>query len=180
MQRVRRVRAAVAGLDLVFTYAAALGGSNTIPYRVAQLPFQPGDRWLALEQTGTIPGGRLSLVLHLQGRLDPAQPIAGLLIDEWTEVIPAASAMTGLAFQYDRPNAQAPQALLLTVPAFGQQDWTVDTLSATLLDTIDLAKVRMVDSDSLRGAGQFLPALYFAFNPNGDTLSLDFRRVVET
>ena len=37
----------------------------------------------------------------------------GLLLDEWTELVPSARETTGIAFHFDRPNAVAPQAMLL-------------------------------------------------------------------
>ena len=178
VQRVCRIRPAVALLDLAFTYAVALGGDARVRYRVAQLPYAAGDRWIALDQPDDgLRGGRLSLVANVGGTLDSARPMAGLMIDEWTEVIPRASETTAVALQYDRPRAQAPQAILIAVPAAGQQEWTRDNLAAVLAETIELVKLRMLDLDALRGAGHFLPANYVAFNPDGDTVSTDFRRV---
>jgi hypothetical protein len=43
-----------------------------------------------------------------------------------------------------------------------------------LLETIDLAKLRAVDAEALNEIGHYLPALYFAFNASGDTVSTDF------
>ena len=37
-----------------------------------------------------LPDGRLSLVLQMGDAVDLAQPLAGLLIDEWVEVVPSA------------------------------------------------------------------------------------------
>ena len=57
------------------------------------------------------PGGRLSLVAHTplspKRRFD--RPLAGLLIDEWVEVVPSRQETTGLTFHYDQPNSAAPQ-----------------------------------------------------------------------
>jgi hypothetical protein len=43
-----------------------------------------------------------------------------------------------------------------------------------LTETLDLAKLRAVDSDALAECGQFLPALCFAFNAKDDAVSTDF------
>ena len=40
----------------------------------------------------------------------------GLLIDDWTEVIPVKDETTGIAFNYNQPNAMPPQAFALAVP----------------------------------------------------------------
>jgi len=40
---------------------------------------------------------------------------------------------------------------------------------------MDLARVRAVDLDAVDGGGQLLPALYFAFNTSGDTISTDLK-----
>ena len=49
-------------------------------------------------------------------KLDLTQPLAGLLVDEWVEIVPSAQETTAIAFQYDPPDAFAPQAILLAVP----------------------------------------------------------------
>ena len=60
---------------------------------------------------------RIAIALQPAMALDPAQPLVGLVIDEWTELLPRASETTGIAFNYDAPNAEPPQALLLAVSA---------------------------------------------------------------
>jgi hypothetical protein len=97
-------------------------------------------------------------------------PVCGLLLDEWPEQIPNSVESTALVFHYDEPAARAPQALLLaTNPA--QSPWSYELLGLILMETLDLAKIRTVDLSSLTGGGQVLPALYAAFNPQGDTIS---------
>ena len=49
----------------------------------------------------------------------------GLVLDEWTESVPAKQATTGVAFHFNRPNATAPQALLLAVPPVVRGDVAV-------------------------------------------------------
>src|SRR5262249_17672720 len=51
--------------------------------------------------------------------------------------------------------------------------WSADTLAATVRETLDLARLRMVDPDVLRQAGQRVPALYFAVNLAQATVSSD-------
>ena len=49
--------------------------------------------------------------------------MAGLLIDEWTERVPAPSETTGVAFHFDEPESRPPQAILLAA-AFMNLDAT--------------------------------------------------------
>jgi hypothetical protein len=181
-QQVAKVRDRVRRLDLVFAYADALSDSAPLRLRVAQLPYDEHARWVALPYrtpTAETRGGTLSLVAHLNGRLNATAPIAGLIVDEWVEVIPNRVETTGLAFHYDQPGAQAPQALLLALPVEGQQTWTRDSLTSLVLDALELAKLRAIDGEALAEGGHFLPALYFGFNAAGEAISTDFRRAVD-
>ena len=111
--RAARVREGLGRLADVLRLAEVLG-RDTPAWTVGQMPFVPGESWVALPLTsGTIPGGRLSLVAY--GPLPAAlnQPLAGMVFDEWTEVIPNRSETTGLAFHYDRPE-RAPAAIDFT------------------------------------------------------------------
>jgi hypothetical protein len=100
-----------------------------------------------------------------------------VLIDEWVEVVPNAVETTGLVFQYDQPDSAPPQAILLAVPPDPNTQWSVWSLQQVLLETLDLARMRAVDLDSLGEGGHYLPALYFAANTAADTVSIDFSRL---
>jgi hypothetical protein len=55
-------------------------------------------------------------------------------------------------------------------------------VEGTVLETLELAKIRAVDPDSLGGLGHYLPALYFAHNagaPKPETVSVDFNAVLK-
>jgi len=107
---------------------------------------------------------------------DPAAQniYAGILIDEWNERIPSTSETAAVAFHYDQPDARAPQAILIAVCPDSRATWDDDLITATLNETLDLAKIRTVDLDSVQQVGQILPALYFALNLKGATISTDF------
>jgi len=177
-QRVARVREAVAQLDDTLRYAEALGTGDSLTLQVAQLPYHEQDRWIGLSATPEKPltAGRLSLVIHLTGSVDFSQPLAGLMIDEWVEVVPNANETTGLVFQYNQPDACPPQAILLAVPPnpAEQNVWTQSSLVQVLRETMDLAHIRAVTPDLLDELNQYLPALYFSLNAKGDTISTDF------
>lgn len=129
-----------------------------------------GDKFEDFAKNGW-PGSVLSLVcwapLSLESKVkvpsESKAKLSGLFIDEWNELIPSATRATGIGFQYDRPNSQAPQALLLAVPGSAPGDreaaWTLDELKDIVNDTLDLAKVRAVDIDALDATvGGLFPA----------------------
>ncbi|MFE9654687.1 hypothetical protein [Micromonospora sp. NPDC006431] len=177
LSRYGRVRPAVGRLQEVLTTADALdaGGVVKVPatVRVAQLPYAPGDRWVgeAPPKANTQP---LSLVVVAPGDIDPSRPVQGLVVDEWTEVVPAGKVQTGLTFEYDAPGAAAPQAVLLGLAPQGATSWQPASLAQVLEEALDLALARAVDVDSLGAAGQFLPALYFPTNVAETTTTTDF------
>ena len=179
-QRMARVRDGVSRFNAVLNYSEILKTGEKLKLNLAQLPFAKNDRWVGLPlQAGqSMPAGKLSLVAQSSAAtIDVSQSLAGLLIDEWVEVVPSASEITGIALQYDQPNAAPPQTILLAVPPEVGLPWTVGSLQQVLLETLDLARIRAVDSDALDEVGHYLPALYFACNVNGDTVSTDFTKV---
>jgi hypothetical protein len=175
-QRVSRVREGVARLDSALRYADALQTGERLNLKVAQLPYKPDDRWVGLPMKGgqTLSPSRFSLVIQCPEALNVKQPLAGLMIDEWVEVVPNTTETTGLVFQYDQPNAAPPQAILLAVPPDLDQPWTAWSMQRVLLEALDLAQIRAVDPDSLDEVGHYLPAIFVAANAAGDTVSTDF------
>jgi hypothetical protein len=180
LQRMARVRDCVGRLNNSLLYAEALNTGEKINLTVAQLPHKSDDRWvgLSLKAGEQLPAGKLSLVVQAYEPIDFSQAIAGILIDEWVEVVPNSTEDTGITFQYDQPDAAPPQTILIAVPPDLETPWTVGTLQQVLLETLDLAKIRAVDLQSLEdGLGHYLPALYFAANTNNDTVSTDFTKL---
>lgn len=96
---------------------------------------------------------RIAIVLQPATAVDLAQPIIGLVIDEWTELLPRDSETTGIAFNYDAPNAEPPQALLLAVSARSFDNngrWMWRELVGCVEQAFDLARLRAVGPDELR------------------------------
>ncbi|MEO8153875.1 MAG: hypothetical protein ABI605_12450 [Rhizobacter sp.] len=174
--RAARVRDGAGRFASCLRGAEVLGSGAQLALQVAQLPFVAGERWIGLPPAAgqTITPGRLSLVVQGAEGLNPAQMLAGLWIDEWTEVVPSTTETTAIAFQLDPPDACAPQCILLAVPPQPDVPWTVGSLYRVLLETLDLAKLRALDAESLSDAAQYLPGLYLAFNANDDVVSTDF------
>lgn len=178
-ERAARVREGIARLNATLSYSEALNTGEKLRLTIAQLPFTANDRWQALPfKPGEIPSvGKLSLVVQSVSPVDVVQPLAGVLIDEWVEVVPSQTEITGIALQYDQPNASPPQTILIAVPPEIGPPWTVWSLQQVLLETLDLARIRAVDSEALDEVGHYLPALYFACNTLGDTVSTDFTTI---
>jgi hypothetical protein len=178
-QRASRVRDGLARLDSSLRYAEALETGEKLSLRVAQLPYQANDRWIALPLKSGVPlsTSRFSLIVQSLPTLDVKLPIVGLLIDEWVEVMPNPTETTGISFQYDQPDAMAPQSILLAVPPDPDTPWNLWQLQQVLLETLDLARIRAIDPDTLDEVGHYLPAMNFAVNLAGDTVSTDFAKL---
>lgn len=177
LQRMSRVRPGAARLDQALLYAEALAGRPLTRFDVAQLPAADGERWLGLDLAGGAPASRLSLVAFSPHPYTAGAAVAGLMIDEWIEVLPTAQQITGVSFHHDDPAAQAPQAILLAVRPDDFPEWTLEAVEGSVLEALDLAKLRAVDPDALGALGHYLPALYFAYNAGGprpDAISTDF------
>lgn len=117
--------------------------------------------------------------------------VVGLYVDDWRVAIPSTSETTGIAVNYDDPGVEPPQSILLGVPPERHlregaetrdppdhkdlPPWTEETLLRTILEGIDLAKMRGVDLDAIGQAtestqaadgilGHMFPALLFPHN----------------
>ncbi len=180
------VRRGAADLADVQVLAEALG-RDPVSGSVAQLPHDDTDPWLG----GPLPDptlltGKVSVVIFGAGEL-PAVGATGtaLLVDEWSESVPYREEMTGVALHYDQPDATAPQAILLAVPPVRDQAWTLTDFAATLHDTLELARNRMVEVEHIGASryGQLLPLLVGEVVPHasgtavaGDRVILDFHQ----
>jgi hypothetical protein len=176
LTRTGRVRPAVSALEDVRMFGAALGLAD-LPLRVTQTPCAPGDAWVG----GVLPEiadarnplrrrklpGRATthLVFVSHAGLDPAAPLAGLVLDQFTEVIPAESQTTGIGLHYDAPNARPPQSILLAVhpnPSRADLPWSWPMVESMLRETIAMAQLRTVELEQLAPTAidEYLPATY--------------------
>lgn len=161
--------------------------------KVAQLPYEPNSKWLALddEERGgagindddEAGRGALSIVAATASSepvfaAENSPRLAGIQLEQWDEKIPGREITTGVSFHYDGPSTQAPQCLLLAVPAQRRNTedyWHVDEIAEIVQDTMELAKVRAVDPDAMgdrkggplqqNGLGLMFPALMFPVDP---------------
>jgi hypothetical protein len=108
---------------------------------------------------------------------DLGQAIAGLVIDEWTEVVPRRLerrdpkdpeappelvdvTTTGVALNANAPGARPPQAIVVALSADGG-GWNGERLAHVLDEVLALARMRAVTLQQIPYAGRYLPALYF-------------------
>jgi hypothetical protein len=164
---VARVRTRMHHFENVLLLCDALPGASAPTLTPLQLPHSAGQPWLALELPHGVepPGDRLLYTSALGGGFNPAAAICGLLVDEWTETIPARTQTTGVAFHHDRPNAEPPQAWLLALPANVGDSWSWDDLVLAVHDALDSAKLRAIEPEHLDATpySALLPATHSAW-----------------
>jgi hypothetical protein len=169
LQSVARVRGTVDALSTVAAYQDWLPGPSGVGLTPIQLPVRPGDAWIASAYGDALgPGDVVSVVLCRQ--MPPVgQPVCGLLLDEWTELVPTKQETTGIAFHFNRPNATAPQSLLLAVAPRLRGAWSWEDLVAVIVETFERAKMRAVEPDMIAGTPYFqaLPAILSEFSEGG-------------
>ena len=189
---VARVREKMHHLENMTLLAEALNNVS-ITLDPLQFPYREEDSWLALEYPKTrsddtpftIDEDKLLYTAYFtSATFDPSDYQCGLLVDEWTEVIPSEQETTGLTFQYDRPNAEPPQTLLLVTPSEFQGSWQWQDLIDTLHETLDMAKKRAIEPDHIDTTdyARFLPGLVSASTvyPVTAALNLAFNNAVYT
>jgi hypothetical protein len=152
-----RVRPRMA--DLAWALAAARWGGHAIAEPATlQLPHHANVPWIGGTLGSDFPAGEwLSLVVV--GSAATSRPLlAGLLLDEWTETVPNDNETTGVAFNFDRPNAVAPHALLVAVAPVLRGNWLWDDLVGSVHEALDLAAIRAVEPDALLTRNENTPA----------------------
>lgn len=149
-----------------------------------QLPYRENDRWLALPYPAdyTFDGDRLLYTAHYAVPFNPGANQCGLLLDEWTEVIPTPEETTGITFNYDRPNAEPPQTLLLVTSPHLDGAWQWNDLVDAIRETLEEARLRAVEPTQVDDTSyaRFLPATISAvtFHPITIMLNLSLNNTV--
>ena len=189
-------RAACATLELTTLLGEALGAADPPALEALQFPYRANDAWLGLRFPETLPDGapfvaraRTSCstrrAFAAGAEIDPTNAdhdYCGLLLDEWIEVDPDRSGDTGLAFHFDRPNSEAPQAILLATPPVHRGAWQWQDIVDTLHETLDFARLRAVEPAQLdeTALAPLLPAVLSSVTafPITATLNLAFNNNV--
>lgn len=162
-----RVREKMKQWETVLLLDEAFPGAQAPELTPLQLPYGSNEPWLALE----IPAGykidsdRLLYTAHFADPFEKTKPICGLLVDEWTEVIPGTEETTGIAFHFDRPNAEPPQAWLVALPAVRDGVWSWEDLLGAVNHALDAAKLRAIEPAHVDQTAYswFLPATTSAY-----------------
>lgn len=186
---VARVRKNAWEYENIMSLCQGFHPGSTTELTPLQFPFKENDRWLALKfvmdqnEEGydadiekpfeDLRGDALLYTVHLAKPYDKTDFICGIVIDEWTEVIPSKEETTGITFHYDQPNSEPPQTMLLVVPPFINGKWEWNDIVDALEETWEMARKRavepsMVDSSKL---GQFLPATMMAITSHWITIA---------
>lgn len=150
-----------------------------------QLPVRSPDFWLALDHPDKLPGtetpftiteDKLLYTAHFHVAFNATSVQCGLLLDEWTEVIPKKEETAGLTFHYDRPNCEPPQTLLLVTPSDFTGEWRWDDLVDALRETLALARKRAVEPTQIdqTAYARFLPAVISSVTTFPIMMSLNF------
>lgn len=189
---VARVREKLHHVESATVLTELLAGGS-LALTPVQFPRRPDDRWLAMQFPPTAPDGttpftidedKLLYTAHYPSPFVASAPaLCGVLVDEWTEVIPRTDETTGLAFHYDRPNTEPPQTLLLALPADFTGSWSWDDLVDSLHETLDMARKRAVEPRHVdtTAYARFLPATLSSVTryPIFQVLDLAFNNAVQ-
>jgi hypothetical protein len=187
LERHGRVRNPVARLADVLLAARLRGTAEAGRLAVAQLPAEPFPtadvahraQWIGATFPAPLgPEPVTAFVLHALGTIDPAAGVGVLVVDDFTEVVPALETTTGIAFGFDAPGARPPQSVLLAVPPVPGQAWTLNGLAQVVGETLDLAKIRMVDLSSVAWAGRFVPTIHLTDGDVSSPIDLPMKDVV--
>jgi hypothetical protein len=105
--------------------------------------------------------------------------LCALVVESWVEQVPVGLEVelrerdskvtlegemlepTGVALHHNAANARPPQSILLAVPPDrSQPNWHLGDLVATLLETIELSRMRAVEPPADLPSRTFLPAVF--------------------
>ncbi|MDQ6688610.1 MAG: hypothetical protein M3Z50_13610 [Actinomycetota bacterium] len=175
-REVGAVRVATARFAETLLLGDALRRPRTLTGVQLAAAAAPGtDSWLGdgLSPAAPTPTSPVTcLVAETCGPVTGSGPLAGLVLDEWTEVLPARTTTAnptapapvqnlltaGVAANVAAPDSRAPQAILLAISPDGQR-WSSDRIRALLEETLELAQLRTVGLERVGLAGRLLPAL---------------------
>jgi hypothetical protein len=164
LQPLTRVRRAMQTLGTVAMYREWLQ-SELFSLVPVQLPVASGAKWIGGMFGDTVAAHDVVSIMMHNPPANLAAPMAGLLVDEWTELVPGTKETTGIAININRPNAVAPQAALLAIPPKQSGQWAWSDLVAILHDTLARARLRAVEPDQIGYPYfQLLPPIVTAFN----------------
>jgi hypothetical protein len=176
---VARVREKMYAWEQVGLFAPILGGREP-QLTPLQLPYRAGEGWLGLQfdPRQSLGGDRLLYTAHFAVPPTTAAT-CGLLLDEWTDVLPARDETVGMSVHYDRPGSEPPQVWLLATPINTRAPWQWSDLLGAVTETFALAKLRAVEPTQIDSTpyASFLPATASASALRGISIAANFANV---
>lgn len=175
---IARVRARMHDLEKVIQITGAFDLPEPALDPI-QLPFVGSEPWLAMDlppafDVTTAGEHLLYTAIYTAGGFDKtADAHGGLMLDEWTEVIPGPAETAGLAFHYDRPSSEPPHAMLLVTPASVGERWQWSDVERAVPETFALAKTRAAEPSDVSATplARLLPATLMAFTSGGISIA---------
>ncbi len=174
LPKIAKVRDGVDRLQsLLLAREALVGALPSSRFAVLQSTARPGpvapweQAWAALPEAWPAgPEAALLGAAHRQPDLAVAlvrpeglqtvradTPLAGIVCDDWAEAVPLHTSTAAIAFHFDAPVARPPQTLLLAVPpAPAMTNWSFDAVLDTVIEAIELSRLRAVRPNALPDA----------------------------
>ena len=169
---VSRVRQKAHHWENVTFLAGAFTPDNSLDITPLQFPYRQKDRWLAMKfrsdeedkKDFLIDEDKLLYTAHYAVPFDGTKAQCGIVMDEWTEVIPTEDETTGVAFHYDQPNSEPPQTMLLVTPPEFTGSWKWEDIIDSMEETLQMVKKRAVEPSMIEKThyAQFLPTTMMA------------------
>jgi|HubBroStandDraft_6_1064221.scaffolds.fasta_scaffold18603_1 hypothetical protein len=133
----------------------------------------PGDPWLAATPASPAYGlnDTRSLVVAfgppgvLDPAGDPAREVAIVLLDSWSEAVPATGQPVSVALHVDAPKSRPPQAILVAVPPDPDSPLDVTSTLGIITQARELAHARAATPDLLDDYASALPLTMLPVSP---------------
>lgn len=175
-----RVREKVKHWENVVHLSEAFG-KDAPELKPVQLPYLPNDSWLAFDypEDYKIEEDKLLYTAFYTEDFEPNKRQCGLLLDEWTELIPSKNEDIGIGFHYDKPNSEPPQVILMALPTRFKKAWEWNDLLDIIHDTMNQAQKRAIEPDHINEFtyGRFLPVTVASTNVIPLTATLNYAAV---
>lgn len=126
--------------------------------RPMQLEAEPRDdrNWMGVQvkDESSVRDASVYTVLNPSALIVPEKDglreVAGLMIDYWVERIPYRNQTAAVAFGYDQPDAEPPQAILLGMsPLGGRHHWSEKRLLRMIRSAMHQVKTRAVEPEHI-------------------------------
>ena len=183
MHGLARVRPKIESLENTIMMVENFGKkvSDLVP---VQLPYLENDTWLGgkLPEDYVPDGDKMLYTAIYTHSFDAGEMQSGLMMDEWTEIIPTDMETAGLAFHFDQPNSEPPQTVLLAYSPVFNGNWKYEDLEESVVQAFEMAKLRAVDPDLIAKSkySQLLPSIMVAVTRYLITASTNFAVNVNT